>query len=132
VAGGLPFGIGERRSRFATKVLGHIRCAPLVRALLGLGAVLSVCGSVGLHPEPVGCGRLRPRASVERLASPEPARVAHVCLICLLHARVSLSMACVVARAVEPAATRLGLVRTAAMRVIDSPSFDGRAPPGSR
>jgi hypothetical protein len=132
VSGGPPFGIREGRSWFATTVLEQIRSAGVVRALLGLGAILSVCGSVGLHPEPVTRVQFCPEVSGERLGCPQPAAVSHACLICLLHARVSLSWVSVVAKAVEPVATRLCFVQAAPLRAIDSSSFDGRGPPGSR
>ena len=113
-------------------MLWRIRSAPMVRALLCLGSVLSVCGSLGLHPEPAAFAQARPLAStIEGLTPEQPLASPHICLICILHAPACPSPASSVGNAVQTAPDGVGFVRTAHPARVEVSTPDGRAPPAA-
>lgn len=73
-------------------MLRRFRAARVVHAAIMAAALLALCGTVGLHPEPTsgwgGCARA---GDVARLSSFGGDRdAAHVCLLCLVYGTAAL------------------------------------------
>ncbi|HEY3202209.1 MAG TPA: hypothetical protein VGL03_00990 [Thermoanaerobaculia bacterium] len=60
-----------------------MRTATGIRLALGLAVLLSIGGSLGLHPEPSDPGKLPPAGSV--IAKPGNTTAPHRCLACLTY-----------------------------------------------
>ncbi len=109
-------------------MLWRIRSARLVRALLCVSAVVSVCGSLGLHPEPAVPAH--PLAVTLEAFTPERAFASpHVCLICILHAPACSSPASSVVHVVQAALDGVEFIRTTRPACVGVSTSDGRAPP---
>ena len=95
-----------------------------------LAAVLSLSGSLGLHPEPATeyrAGGTTPLARAAGQAGPPFAL--HLCPVCLLHFSVSLPPSGDIARSVLPAAGALVPSRSAFTGLVELRPHEGRAPP---
>jgi hypothetical protein len=96
---------------------------------LGLAAVLSVGGSLGLHAEPAPLAGSHPVSATGAAASASDIAGAHTCLICALYGSAFPSWGAFVAQGIRPSPP--GIPASQPRRVVSpmAPRHDGRAPP---
>lgn len=71
-------------------MLRTLRKARFVEVALAIGALLTLTGSLGLHPEPTGAEVFGGASSSESLKTLQATGV-HTCPVCLVHRSLSLS-----------------------------------------
>jgi hypothetical protein len=111
-------------------MMGRLRSGPGVRTVVCLAALLSLAGSVGLHPEPgsspIRDAQLGFTATAQHGAFGE---APHVCQACILYFACSLTPAGSVVPGVQPAHTVVLRSRDPFCGGPEVRRHDGRAPP---
>ncbi len=111
-------------------MLGVVRSVPAVRAVICVAAVLSIAGSVGLHPEPGSPATGGPRAGVAAgPAHGSSAGSPHVCQLCVLHFACALAPAGPATAVVVPSAGIASVRRGSPIGRLAAYRHEGRAPP---
>ena len=110
-------------------MLGWLRAAHAVRAVSCLAALLSLGGSLGLHPEPGPAGG-GPPVSVFGAPTPGVAGSSiHTCLTCLVHGSVVPTWGPCVAGGILPSFESAFPCGAARCGAVVATSHEGRAPP---
>jgi hypothetical protein len=124
-----PCGIALWRRPFPVGMLYRLRSALPVRSALCLAAVLSVGGSVGLHPEPSSAKRPPDFTSFAAAAAPKAGSPTHTCLTCLLYGSAFPSWSSAVVHGILPSLSTVPTDLATRTGSLVAPCHDGRAPP---
>jgi len=110
-------------------MLGWLRAAHAVRAVSCLAALLSLGGSLGLHPEPRPSHGVHAGAAFALATPTGPSVATHACLLCLLYGSTFPSRGSSVVHGVLPGLPRVVTDRATRHGLVLAPDRGGRAPP---
>jgi len=110
-------------------MLGRLRAAHAVRAVSCLAALLSLAGSLGLHPEPGSAHGIHAGAAFASATPAAPSAATHACLLCLLYGSTFPSRGASVVHGVLPGLPRVVADQATRHGLVLAPDRGGRAPP---
>jgi hypothetical protein len=111
-------------------MLGRLRSRSVVRTAVCLAALLSLAGSVGLHPEPAGSPIRDAQLGFTATAEHGGFREArHLCQVCVLYFACSLAPAASVAPVMLPAGATIVPSWSSFSGRTERRQHEGRAPP---